>query len=80
MWTTLQIDITPTLVVVLTRDSPAFPESNKNSRNCRWAIFDIRQEGEILSIEVPDVAKKFRKPAVERFFEKYVASTPRTMV
>ena len=25
-------------------------------------IFDISQEGEILSIEVLDVAKKFRKP------------------
>ena len=32
-------------------------------------IFDISQEGEILSIEVLDVAKKFRKPAVERIDE-----------
>jgi len=43
-------------------------------------IFDISQEGEILSIEVMDVAKKFRKPSVERVFEKYVTSTPQTMV
>ena len=43
-------------------------------------IFDISQEGEILSIEVLDVAKKFRKPAVERVFEKYVARAPQTMV
>ncbi len=43
-------------------------------------IFDISQKGEILSIEVLDVAKKFHKPAVERFFEKYVARAHQTMV
>ena len=43
-------------------------------------IFDISQEGEILSIEVLDVAKKFRKPAMERIFEKYAARAPQTMI
>ena len=49
-------------------------------------IFDISQEGvysqegEILSIEVLDVAKKFRKPAVGQVFEKYVARAPPTVV
>ena len=42
-------------------------------------IFDISQEGEILSIEVMDVAKKFRKPSGERFFEKYVSRATPTM-
>ena len=43
-------------------------------------IFDISQDSEILSIEVLDVAKKFHKPAVDRFFEKYVARAPLKMV
>ena len=43
-------------------------------------IFDISQEGEIMSIEVLDAAKKFRKPVVERVLEKYVASASQTMI
>ena len=43
-------------------------------------IFDISQGGEILSIEVMDVAKKFHKPAADRVFEKYVTRAPQTMV
>ena len=43
-------------------------------------IFDISQEDEIMSIEILDAAKKFRKPTVERVLEKYVARVPPTMV
>ncbi|MEA1905619.1 MAG: DUF2283 domain-containing protein [Euryarchaeota archaeon] len=43
-------------------------------------IFDISREGEILSIEVLDVAKKFRKHDMGRVAEKYMARAPPAMV